>query len=103
MTISNVYLYGETSTENEFMEAKAYLEKAKIKFKELFYRDENQIGDVLSSIETWFPDRRIEKFPFLVWDQEIDGSNQRAVLVDVKSIKTFKGKPIVQSVETPKN
>lgn len=95
MKVTNVALYGGLDdTVAETAAIKAYLDSLDIEYANLFYSDSSQFDAVLKPVNTWFDNKEITKFPFVVWDVE-DADNQitRQVAMNLKEVKASNLKP----------
>jgi hypothetical protein len=103
MQVKNIYLYGSAKTQDQYDQAVSHLDSIGLQYQGLFYGDETQVPEVIKAVSTWFPERKIEGFPLLVWDQEDkEGQSKRYVAPDLKSIKTFNGKAVIEKAISPK-
>ena len=98
--IEEVYLYTSEASANaaENIQAKAFMDHSTIPFTNLFYNDQTQLEEVLSSINTWWtrPDINlppITEFPFITYTEVHDDIPARfspvKYLAGIEAIKTF--------------
>jgi hypothetical protein len=75
---ANFYLYtGLTANASECTEAYEYLNgTVGLNFVHLYYGDPAQIPEVLSNLQTWFPEGDQLAFPLVIYDEIYDLTDQ---------------------------
>jgi hypothetical protein len=95
MKVTNVALYGGLDdTVAETAAIKSYLDSLDIEYANLFYSDSSQFEAVLKPVNTWFDDKEITKFPFVIWDlEDTTGKITRNVAMNLKEVKASNLRP----------
>ena len=82
----NLYTAFSTTVLDSFRAKKA-LDSAGIQHNHLYYVEEEQQQQVLDSISTWFTEKTINQFPFLIYDERHDDySTVRKILIGAAEI-----------------
>lgn len=93
---TNVYLYGALDANvADSYAAKEYMDSLGIEYTHLFYSDSSQFQKVLDPVSTWFKDKKITAFPFVIWDE----NNERCGEQGLAAIKAVK---FIETPEKPK-
>lgn len=95
MKVTNIALYGALDDNAAVtVQAKKHLDELGVEYSNLFYSDPAQFEMVLAPVNTWFDDKEITEFPFVVWDETNDkGETVRKVATNLKEIKAANLKP----------
>lgn len=88
---TNFHLYTAFSTTAlDSLRAKKALDDAGKEYVHLYYVEEEQQKQVLESVSTWFSEKTINQFPFLVYDERHDDfSSHRKILIGAAEIISF--------------
>lgn len=85
---TNFHLYTAFSTTAlDSLRAKKALDNAGLQYNHLYYVEEEQQKQVLESVSTWFTEKTLNQFPFLVYDERHDDySTVRKILIGAAEI-----------------